>query len=66
MLRLASLIFSIASVSLAGTFVVVALVTGHDTLWPIVGAAAVGMVLAVPVSLLVARAILAGPGGQAR
>ena len=64
MLRLASLIFAIASVTLAGSFVVVALVTGHDTLRPIVGAAAVGAALAVPASLLIARAILARPGGQ--
>jgi hypothetical protein len=63
MFRLASLIYSMASVTLAGTFMIVALVAGYATLWPIVGAAALGAVLAVPAAWLVARAILARPGG---
>lgn len=57
MLRLAMVIFSIAATSLAGALVVVALVSGYDTWKPIVAAAAVGFVLAMPVSLYVARQI---------
>lgn len=55
MYRLALLLHAIVSTTLMGTAVVVALVTGHDTLQPILIAAALGFVAAVPVSLLVAR-----------
>lgn len=57
MTRLALVIFSIASVTMMGIAVVVALVIGQDTLVPIVVAAAVGLVASVPVSWLVARQI---------
>ena len=57
MTRLALVIFSIASVTLMGIAVVVALVIGQDTLVPIVVAAALGLVASVPVSWMVARQI---------
>ena len=57
MTRLALVIFSIASVTFMGIAVVVALVAGLDTLVPIVAAAAVGLVLSLPASWLVARQI---------
>lgn len=55
MLRLASLLYSLISTSLAGTFIIVALVAGQVTLYPIVAAAIAGFVIAAPVSWLVAR-----------
>ncbi|SNT00445.1 CTP synthetase [Antarctobacter heliothermus] len=55
MFRLASLLYSLISTSLAGTMIIAVLVAGHDTLMPILIAAAVGFVLAAPVSWLVAR-----------
>ncbi|GGF45681.1 MULTISPECIES: hypothetical protein [Mameliella] len=55
MFRLASLLYSLISTSLAGTFIIVALVSGQDTLYPIVVAAIAGFVVAAPVSWLVAR-----------
>ena len=58
MTRLALLIFSIASVTLMGIAVVVALVIGQDTLVPIVTAAGIGLALSVPASWMVARQLL--------
>ncbi len=55
MLRLASLLHSLISTSLAGTFIIVALVAGQVTLYPIIAAAIAGFVIAAPVSWLVAR-----------
>lgn len=57
MFRLASLLYSLISTSLAGTMVIGVLVAGFDTLMPILIAAAVGFALAAPVSWLVARRI---------
>ncbi|MBT9247612.1 CTP synthetase [Gemmobacter fulvus] len=57
MTRLMMVIFSMASTTLMGVGIVVALTTGHDTLQPILLAAALGFVAAVPVSWLVARAL---------
>lgn len=57
MLRLAYMMYAIVSATLAGTFIVVALVTGYDTLQPLIIAAAAGFVAAVPVSWFVAKAI---------
>ena len=57
MTRLMMIIFSMASTSLMGTFIVAALVMGMDTLQPILVAAALGFVAAVPVSWLIARQI---------
>jgi len=58
MFRLASMLYSIIGTTFSGSFIIGALVTGHDTLNPILLAAAVGAVVALPVSWLVARAIL--------
>ncbi|MGY6633776.1 MAG: CTP synthetase [Alkalilacustris sp.] len=55
MTRLALVLFSILSVTCMGIAVVVALVAGLDTLVPIAVAAAVGLVVSVPASWLVAR-----------
>ncbi len=55
MLRLASVLYSLISTTLAGTFVVAALVMGQDTLQPIVIAAALGFAAALPVTWLVAK-----------
>lgn len=57
MMRLASILYSLISTTLAGSFIVVSLVAGYATLNPILIAAALGFVLAVPVSWLIARQI---------
>lgn len=55
MLRLTLLMFSIISTAMMGTAIIIALTIGQDTLIPILVAAAIGFVLSVPVSWLVAR-----------
>ena len=55
MTRLMMTLFSMISTTLMGVGVVIALTTGHDTLQPILIAAAIGFVAAWPVSWLVAR-----------
>lgn len=55
MSRLMLTLFSMISTTLMGVGVVVALTTGNDTLNPILIAAAIGFVLAIPVSWWVAR-----------
>ena len=57
MLRLAGILYALIGTTLAGSAVVAALVTGHDTLVPIVACAAAGAVLGVPVTWLVARKV---------
>jgi predicted PurR-regulated permease PerM len=57
MTRLTLVLFSMISTSLMGTALVIALTMGMDTLTPILIAAALGFVLAIPVSWLVARQI---------
>ncbi len=59
MYRLASLLYSIIATSIAGTFIVVVLVAGLGTAPWIIGAAALGVIMALPVTWLVARAITA-------
>jgi hypothetical protein len=58
MVRLALILYSLIATSLAGSFVVAVLAAGLDTLQPILIAAGTGAVLAVPVSVAVARAIV--------
>ncbi|MCV2882919.1 CTP synthetase [Actibacterium sp. XHP0104] len=58
MLQLARILYALISTTLAGTAVIIALVTGYDTLVPIVIAAAVGFVLAIPATWVIARALL--------
>lgn len=60
MFRLASILYSLIATSLAGTAVIAVLTAGYGTLTPIVAAAVLGAVLALPVSWLVARAIVNG------
>ena len=57
MLRLASIIFTMAGATLAGIAIVVALTMGYDTLRPVVVAAAVGFAAAVPATWIVTRKI---------
>lgn len=57
MLRLASVIYAVAGTTVAGSFIVAALVAGYDTLPYIVGAAGIGFVVAMPVAYFVAKAI---------
>ena len=54
-MRLTMVLFSIISTSLMGVGVIAALTTGYDTLTPILIAAAVGLVLAAPVSWIIAK-----------
>lgn len=55
MTRLMLILFSIISTALMGAAIVAALTMGFDTLRPIVIAAAVGFVAAIPASWAVAR-----------
>lgn len=55
MTRLMLILFSIISTALTGAAIVAALTMGFDTLRPIVIAAAVGFVAAIPASWVVAR-----------
>ena len=57
MTRLMMIIFSMASTTLMGVGIVVALTLGMDTLKPILTAAALGFVAAIPFSWFVARKI---------
>ena len=57
MTRLMMTFFSMVATTLMGIAIVVALVMGYDTLSPIVTAAVVGFVAAIPVSWFVARAL---------
>ncbi len=57
MTRLMMILFSMISTTMMGVFIVVALTIGKDTLQPILIAAALGFVLAVPVSWFVAKQI---------
>ena len=57
MLRLASILYSLISTTLAGSAVIAVLVAGYGTLTPILVAAAAGGVLAVPVAWYVARSL---------
>lgn len=54
-MRLAILMHSIIGATLAGVAVVIALVSGVTALWPLLGAAAGGWVIAWPVAFLIAR-----------
>ncbi|HKL68764.1 CTP synthetase [Salibaculum sp.] len=57
MSHLAKALFGVIASTLAGTCVVVALVAGMTGLWPLLGAAATGGIVALPVSALVARGL---------
>jgi uncharacterized protein with PQ loop repeat len=57
MSRLMMILFSMISTTLMGIGIIIALVTGNDTLRPILIAAGIGFVLALPVAWYVARQI---------
>lgn len=57
MARLAMILFSIIATALAGAAVVAALTMGYDTLRPIVIAAALGFLVAIPATWAVAKQI---------
>ncbi len=59
MFRLAAILHLFIGSTLAGSAVVATLVLGHDTLYPILIAAAVGFLASFPVTLLVARKLTA-------
>ena len=57
MFRLAGILFSLIATTLAGTAVIAVLTAGFDTLVPIVAAAGVGALAALPVTWFVTKAI---------
>lgn len=57
MLRLALILHLFIGSTLAGIGVVVALTIRQDTLYPILGWAAAGFILSIPVTYFVARAL---------
>jgi hypothetical protein len=56
-MRLTMILYSMIGTALAGSAIIAVLTLGYVALWPILGAAVVGAVVAVPVSWLVARQI---------
>ncbi|MCB1313568.1 MAG: CTP synthetase [Sedimentitalea sp.] len=60
MFRLASLLYTLIASSLAGTGVIIVLVAGYGTLMPILVSAAIGAILALPISWMVARRLYEG------
>lgn len=58
MLRLALILYALIGTTLAGSAMVVALTMGYDTTNPVIISAAIGAVVAIPVSWLVAKGIL--------
>lgn len=59
MLRLASVLYAMVGTTMAGIMVVVALVTGYDTLNYIVMAAAIGAIAGLPAAYFIAKTITA-------
>ncbi|WP_425100107.1 CTP synthetase [Tropicibacter sp. S64] len=57
MLRLAGLLYSLISTTLAGTFIIAVLVMGYGTLMPILWAAVAGFAVSLPAAWLVAKAL---------
>ncbi|MGF1446512.1 MAG: CTP synthetase [Pikeienuella sp.] len=58
MFRLAALIYAMTGPTLAGILIVAALVTGLDTLRPILIAAAVGFVVAIPLAWVITKELM--------
>lgn len=56
-MRLMMVLYSMIATAMAGTGVIAVLTAGYGTLWPILLAAAVGAILALPVAWAVARQI---------
>ena len=59
MLRLASILYSLIATTLAASFIIAVLTMGYGTLQPILMAAVVGAILALPLSYLVDKKITA-------
>lgn len=59
MFQLASMLFAVIGTTLAGVSVLVVLLMGLDTLTPILIAAAIGAIVGMPASWLIARKICA-------
>jgi hypothetical protein len=57
MIRLAAILYSLIGTTLAGSGIIAVLTAGYDTLVPILAAAAIGAVIALPVSWIVAKKI---------
>lgn len=57
MTRLAGILFSLIATTLMGVGVVVALTIGKDTLQPILVSAAIGFVLSIPITWVIAKKI---------
>lgn len=55
MVRLAIILYSIVSTTLAGIAIIAVLVAGYDTLMPIIYAAVAGFVVSIPVSWILAK-----------
>jgi len=60
MLRLGFILHLFIGTTMAGSAVIAALVTGYDTLVPILVAAGAGFVLALPVTWIVTRRLWSG------
>lgn len=58
MTRLAGILFSLIATTLAGSCIVVALTMGYDTLQPLLIAAAIGGVAAIPATYIISKAII--------
>ncbi|WP_417271044.1 CTP synthetase [Celeribacter sp.] len=56
--RLAGILFSLIATTLMGVGVVVALTIGMDTLKPILTAAAIGFIVAIPVTWMISKKIV--------
>lgn len=55
MFSLASMLYSLIATTLTGSAIVVSLVLGYDTLIPLLIAAGIGFVAALPASLIIAK-----------
>ncbi len=58
MLRITLILHLVVGTALAGSLIIAGLVMGLDALWPILGLGIVGYIVAVPVSWLIARAMM--------
>lgn len=56
-MRLMMVLYSVIATAMAGTGVIAVLAVGYGTLWPILIAAALGAVLALPVAWVIANEI---------
>ena len=65
MFRLASILYSLISTTIAGSLIIAALVAGYDTLQPILIAAGIGFVVSLPVAWYVAKALYGNDGKSA-